>query len=741
MAERDALLQLCRCYGIAPDYYDIWGTHHDVSTASLLALLDAMGVRIDAKHSIEAAVAAAERSRWRSVLPGALVLRAQAPRPIRLRLSAAKGARAIAWRVTEENGGGHEGTFDPSSLPCAERAEIAGERFCAREFALPIDLPCGYHRLALSQAGATLGEALLVVAPPRCYRPPALEAGVRVWGAAAQLYSVRSARNWGMGDFADLAAIARQWGAAGAAIVGVNPLHALYPHNPEHASPYSPSSRCFLNVLYLDIEALEDFSGCAEALALAASPGFQADLQRLRAAELVDYAGVAAAKFAVLYHCYVHFRSRHLASETPRARDFRAFQAEGGPLLARQALFEALQERFHRRDPAIWGWPVWPEPYRDPDSTEVARFARKQVQRVEFYQYLQWQADRQLAVVGTQCTRFGLSVGLYRDLAVSIDRGGGEAWANQDLYAVTASIGAPPDDFNLRGQDWGLLPLVPEQLRAAAYAPFIATLRANMRHAAALRIDHVMGLARLFWVPPGGKPRDGAYVQYPFEDLLGIVALESQRNRCLVIGEALGTVPDEVRHALTREGILSYRVLYFERGHSGEFKAPAEYPADALVTVSTHDLPTVAGYWEGLDLALRHTLVLKTSEEVRWTKLSERARELVRLLAALEREGLLPDGVSAGPDSLPGMSPELMRALHRFLARSPAQVLVAQLEDVLGVREQANLPGTTSEHPNWRRRLPLALERWPEDERFLDLVRALERERPGASKNPEKAIQ
>ena len=332
------------------------------------------------------------------------------------------------------------------------------------------------------------------------------------------------------------------------------------------------------------------------------------------------------------------------------------------------------------------------KPTAIPRRPRFASYAEAHAERVEFYEYLQWQAELQLEAVGRRSMELGLGVGLYQDLAVSVDRGGAEAWANQDLYAIAASVGAPPDDFNLHGQDWGLPPLAPERLRAAAYAPFIATLRANMRHAGALRIDHVMALARLYWVPQGAAPREGAYVHYPFEDLVGIVALESHRNRCMVIGEDLGTVPDEVRATLTRVGILSYRVLLFERQQSGDFKPPAEYPADSLVTATTHDLPTLAGYWEGRDLALRRELGLYPSEEVRQAQVGARAQDRARLLRALEREGLLPEGASVDPASLPQMTRALMLKIHAFLARSRARVLVVQPEDVLQLREQVNLP-------------------------------------------------
>ncbi len=733
MNERESLQRLGRIYGIAPDYYDVWGQRHEVSGASLAALLGALGVRALTSREVEDSIGAAELRRWRAVLPPAIVVREEAaPWKLRLHLRAAAANSPLTWRLTEEAGARREGAFHPASIEVAESAELGGERFVARDYTLPAAAPCGYHRLVILHEGGAIGEAAFVVVPSRCFRPAAVENGGRVWGAAAQLYALRSECNWGIGDFTDLATLLAQWGARGAGVVGVNPLHALFPHNPEHASPYSPSSRCFVNVLYLDVEAIADYGECVEARARVRAPEFQTRLKALRSADLVDYAGVAQVKLPLFELCYAHFRNHHLAFTTPRAQAFRAYQAARAPALRRHALFEALQAHFQREDARVWGWPVWPEAYRDPAAAEVERYAAANAERVEFYEYLQWQAELQLEAVGQRSLELGLGLGLYQDLAVSVDRGGAEAWANQDLYAIAASVGAPPDDFNLRGQDWGLPPLAPERLRAAAYAPFVATLRANMRHCGALRIDHVMALARLYWVPQGGEPRDGAYVHYPFEDLVGIVALESHRNRCMVIGEDLGTVPDEVRATLARAGILSYRVLFFERQQSGDFKPPAEYPADALVTAATHDLPTLAGYWEGRDLALRQALNLFPTEAAHQAQVLARAHDRARLLLALEREGLLPEGASVDPQSLPQMTGALLRQLQAFLARSPARVLVVQLEDVLGVRGQVNLPGTTGEHPNWRRKLPLALEHWPDDERFTGLARALAALRPPA---------
>jgi (1->4)-alpha-D-glucan 1-alpha-D-glucosylmutase len=324
----------------------------------------------------------------------------------------------------------------------------------------------------------------------------------------------------------------------------------------------------------------------------------------------------------------------------------------------------------------------------------------------------------------------GMAVGIYLDLAISIDRGGAESWANQKLYAVGASVGAPPDEVNLLGQNWGLPPLRPNELEASRYEAFIATLRANMRYSGALRIDHVMGLYRLYWIPPGASAAEGAYVHYPFADLLTILALESVRNECMVIGEDLGTVPDAVREGLQGARVMSYRVLYFERDKAGAFKPPEHYPVDALVAASTHDLATLAGYWESHDLEVRSQLDLFPSEEVRREYVANRSADIARLREALEREGLLPASDSAPRTA--SLDPTTAEAIHAYLARTPARLFVVQIEDVLGVRDQPNLPGTVEEQPNWRRRLPLRLDEIERDERFLRTAQTLARIRPAA---------
>lgn len=731
MADLEALRRLAQQHGVELDWYDIWGGRHEVPEATLRAVLGAMHVAARDDAEVHAALHDGHGRAWRRRVPPVLVVRVSVPSvDVVLRSAACCEDVPLRWRLVLEDGMEREGSCIPRELPEVDRTEVNGEPYVARRLGLGPQCVEGYHTLELYESdGTAVATMRLIVVPERCYLPDAVRGSGRVWGPAVQLYALRSRRNWGMGDFADLETLVDQWARGGAGIVGLNPLHALFPHAPERASPYSPSSRLFLNVHYLAPERIADFATCDDAQRLLNSPGYAARLEALRTTECVDYAAVAGAKNELLELLYASFRAEHLARHTSRAAAFRAFQRRGGVALRRHALFEALQEALHRDDPGCWGWPVWPEAYRDPQSPAVSAFEAAQLERVEYREWLQWQAHVQLEALGRRCMELGLGVGLYGDLAVSVDRGGAEVWADQGLYALRVGVGAPPDDFNLQGQDWGLPPPIPDALRERAYAPFVEVLRANMRAVGAVRIDHVMALMRLFWIPQDTRAADGAYVRYPLEDLLGIVALESHRNRCMVIGEDLGTVPDAVRDALAAADVLSYRLLYFERRHDGDFKSPAEYPAAALVAVSTHDLPTLAGFWAAGDLKLRERLHLYPSPEAGAQQALARRQDRARLLAALQRESLLPRNTSSDPASTPAMTPELACAVHLYLARTPSKVLMVQPEDVIGVLDQANVPGTTFEYPNWRRKLPMDLDLWPAQAAFARLCGALSAER------------
>jgi len=688
---------LCEQAGIQHDYYDIWGTHHEASEATKRALLAAMafsGATTD------------------GLLPPVTVAWLGQDVAIPLQRNDSQTGLDLPWRLSFESGRTLEG------IAAADDTVI---RITATDEA-------GYHRLEIRRDGEMLATMPLALCPRASYQP---EPVARHWGLAIQLYGLRTQANWGLGDYSDLGA-AVDWAAdAGAGLVGLNPLHALFPHNPLHSSPYSPSSRTFLNVLHIGVTAIPEYRTCRAAQEQVAASDFQAKLAELRQTPLVDYAGVAALKYAVLDTLYRHFRAQDLANDTPRGRDFRAFQANGGAELRQFALYHALQQHFLDRDAALWGWPVWPEAYQRHETVEVRTFADEHVEQVEWHEWLQWLADRQLADAADHCRERGLAIGLYQDLAVGVDKGGAETWVHRDLYALDARIGCPPDDFNPLGQDWGLPPWIPQRLRAAAYGPYIAMLRANMKYAGALRIDHVMSLMRLYWIPPEMKGDAGAYVNYPFADLLGVLNLESVRNRCLIVGEDLGTVPDEVRSSLREAGVLSYKLFYFERQQDGHFFPADWFPDQSLVAASTHDLPTLAGFWKGRDIEVRTGLNLYPRPEMREQQLQARARDRALLLADLAREDLLPEGMSTDPDTVPELTPALLRAIHAHLARSRARLALVQAEDMLGQEDQANQPGTVTEHPNWVRKLPLEIEAWRDDPRCLAMAATMTVERPG----------
>jgi 4-alpha-glucanotransferase/(1->4)-alpha-D-glucan 1-alpha-D-glucosylmutase len=697
--------------GIEPGYHDVWGTWRPASEKALRAILAAMGV--DAANP-EAALAERRQRSWKTVVPPVTVRRARSLGDgVRIHLPEASLARSLSWRLVTEDGEIREGRFDPQALATSEGYRRDGLHVWAFKLPLPAPLADGYHRLAILENGARLGEGMLIVAPERCYLPATIAEGARVWGAAAQLYGIRSGRNAGIGDFTDLRHSVEAWGERGAALVGTNPLHAVSLLDPGRASPYSPSSRLFLNPLYIDVEAIEDYVELAAADEQAIR-AWEDESARLRAADEVDYARIARAKRAMFDALFAHFATAHLAAATRRARAFSHFRETRGLALRRHALHEALAEVHGPR------WREWPEAFRNPGSAEVARFAAQHANRVSLHEYIQWQADLQLGHAQARARELGMAVGLYADLAISIAADGSEAWAHQDLYALGVSVGAPPDEFNLAGQDWGLPPLVPERLRENAYAPLIATLRANMARAGALRIDHVMGLSRLYWVPGSMSAVEGAYVSYPVDELLGIVALESHRHRSIVIGEDLGTVPGNLRQVLERADVLSYRLLLFER-EGAAFKPPSSYPRRALVAWSTHDLPTLAGWWQEEDLRVRRALGLLGEEELDAQR-RERAQARAALLEALAKEDLIEPGTipAGGPPS-----EELMLAVSSFLAKTPSAVMVVQMEDVFGVADQANLPGTVDQHPNWRRKLPVPVEQWARDPRFKRLTRRL----------------
>jgi len=622
-----------REYGVETEFYDARGELRRVSPQTLDAILRGM-----------------TPPPARRLVDGPIVMRRGAESPPRLRHEA---AMPIDFAVYRDG---------PDGLHETARAHAGRWPFSVLRFAN------GVYRLKLVDARGERDEVPLIVAPQRAYGG----AFDRVWIVAVQLYSLRSAVNWGIGDFGDLMALMRWAARAGAAGIGVNPLHALFDDHPADCSPYSPSSRLFLNPLSIHVPSAPGYSG-----------EFIPDLERraaaLRDRDLVDYPAVAELKWSGLRAAFAGFLAQGAPAER---REFEAFGREGSGLVSRYACFEFLRRRFASP------WWQWPEEWRRPDDEKLRKLRNGgAAEEIAYFEYLQWVADRQLCACRMLASELGMPVGLYLDVAVGVKADGFDAWNYQTAIARNLSVGAPPDLLNTAGQDWGLAGFSPAGLEATLFQPFRDMLAAAMRHAGAIRLDHVLGLQRLYLVPAGHSPRDGTYVRMPLDALLALVAAESQVHRCVVIGEDLGTVPEGFRERLSDHGIWCYRVMLFERDGGGGFLPPDRYAADALVTFNTHDLPTFAGWRDRHDLEVKRRLGLDPGESD-----EERGRSLMRL-----------------EEVAPGQGGGFGRVVD-FLARTPCRLLTLALEDLLGVKDQPNIPGTIDQYPNWRRKLPLELE-------------------------------
>ncbi|WP_407193877.1 4-alpha-glucanotransferase [Bradyrhizobium sp. STM 3566] len=538
--------------------------------------------------------------------------------------------------------------------------------------AWPAGLPLGYHRLTLTDAAGVTEEVPMIVAPERAFGGDF----DRGWLLAVQLYSVRSDRNWGIGDFTDLAGLVRLAKQLGADGVGLNPLHVLFDDRPADCSPYSPNSRLFLNPLYIDVEAIPEFS--ADLV-----PDAAATAARLREGDRVPYADMAALKWLGLRAAFDSFVT---SASQARRKAFDGFRAARAPLLSRFACFEVLRHRFNAP------WWEWPSEWQRPDEAKCTELRNGPGKReIEFVEFVQWTADSQLHAAKELASQLGMRVGLYLDVAVGVQSNGFDAWNEQKAISRHLAVGAPPDVLNTIGQDWGLAGFNAGGLEAQSFVPFADMLAASMRHAGAIRLDHVLGLKRLYLVPRGFKPDNGAYVQMPFEALLAAVACESAAHKCIVIGEDLGTVPEGFREMMQDFGIWSYLVMMFERDDAGHFRNVDHYRPNALVTLNTHDLCTYAGWRSFSDLKMKRSLGLDPGEndQARWDALG-RLDEILR-----------QNGIGAND----------LYSVLAFLSRTPSRLLAVSMEDLLGVIDQPNIPGTIDEHPNWRQRLPVALDK------------------------------
>ena len=681
-ADGATLARLATAAGIAAEWWDVHGQRTLVSQDTQAALLAAMRLPAATNRQALESLNHLAEAHDRRALPFALSLREGQPAAAILPVTPGQ-AVVDTWLLIEDEQG--DVTRLRASPGGGEETEILG-RDGVRVRALQLPLPplaTGRYRMRREDAPDVPGP--LTIAPPTCHLPPALEAGARVFGLSAQLYSLARSHDQGIGDFTTLGTLGAAAAEQGAALVAINPLHALFNDRRERASPYYPSDRRFLDPIYLDVE------GPPAAVA----------------ADSVDYTAVWAAKRSALEHRFAAFT---------RDPGFDAFVAAGGQALQRFAVFQAISDA-RPREP----WRGWPEGLRRPDGADIEAFAAANAARVRFHQYLQWLCEQQFEAAAGRAS--GLSIGFCRDLAIGAAPDGAEAWSNAGLIAQGVAVGAPPDPFSPQGQVWGLPPYDPHLLRAQAYAPLAELFARNMRHAGALRIDHVMGLARQFWVPEGATGAEGAYVAYPLHDLVGELTLESARAGCLIVGEDLGTVPEGLRETLDAARVLSYRVLPFERD-GDRFRPPGAYPRLASACVSTHDLPPLRGWWEARDIAERAELGLLSPAEAE-EAVAARRSEKQALIGALAAAGL------AVPDEDPegALTPELAAAIHGFIARTPSVLALAQVDDLTGEVVGVNLPGTDMERPNWRRRLSVPVEQLFAGELAESILAALKAQR------------
>lgn len=681
------LAELAQAVGLSIEWQDAAGQPQTVSPEAQRALLEAMGYPVQTSQQILESLATLQ-DRQRNRLAGPLLV-AEQGQPLELPGDWAAG---IPFQLHEEDSQQvHAGRLDA-------RGRLPG-------FRTP-----GYHRLEVGDQ-----QLLLAVCPPACPDVATLMNGKsrHIWGLAAQLYALRRPGDGGLGDTEALEQLVRSAAQAGAQALALSPVHAMFSALPEHYSPYSPSSRLFFNVLHASAGCIMGEHALGHALA---TNGLEEEFARLEAFDLIDWPAVGAARLRMLRQLYESFG--HEGKEHLLTPDFDSFCRVGGDALRDHCRFEALQAWQLARGQSA-DWRDWPEPLRDPRHAEVERFAQEHAEEVRFHAFAQWLIARCLKRAQDAATGAGMCIGLIADLAVGAEPIGSQAWSRQSEFLPELAVGAPPDLINRAGQNWGITAFSPDGLRQNGYRAFIEMLRANLAHVGGLRIDHAMGLSRLWLIPEGASPKDGAYLNYPMRELLSLICLEATRHRALIIGEDLGTVPPGFSEELARRNILGMRVLYFEQQDDG-FRPRADWSAEALATSTTHDLPSITGWLEGRDIQSRLDAGHIDTERAR-TDQAQRELDRQALIDTLIAEGLLRAD-QQDPAAL-------LDACVEFLGRTPAPLVLLPLEDVLGHAEQPNLPGPGDQHPNWRRRWPIPADRLLSQPYALDRLRRLDRSR------------
>ena len=721
----DLVEQLAGLVGFYKSYTGTFGEEVQSTSKTRKSLLASMGYGVEGDKVIKEIQEINEKE-WLNTLPSVRVITAGTKNyfiPVSFPLN--KGL-SVLWRIITENGCELSGEFNIGVADLIDETTINDINYGKYKLNLP-DLVQGYHEFFITIEGLDF-SCPLIVAPKNCFS--ATQASEKkIWGLTAQLYSLRSDSNWGIGDFSDLNQLVQSSLLAGASVVGVNPLHPLYQNNPAHRSPYSPSSRCFLNSLYIDVTKVINYKCCEKVQNLVNSKRFQNQLISLRKSEHIDYVRVSGLKYEVVELLFADFCNKSTTLYINEANDFLQFKKDHGKELLEFATFDALFEHFRGIDENNYGWTDWPEVYQNPKSNEVIAFQNEYKKRIDYFCFVQWLAHTQLTQVKENAKNNGMKVGLYLDLAVGCDGAGAEVWSDQASYLAGASIGAPPDGMNPLGQNWGLTPMNPITLRAKGYQPLIKALRSNMQYSGALRIDHILGLLRQYWIAPGMNADEGMYISFPIDEILSVIALESQRNQCIVIGEDLGNVPDGFTDLINNAGLLSFKVMFFERWESGLFKRPEEFNKESIVTIATHDTATLAGWWTGKDLEWREKLDIYPTKEAGEKDRSARAGERKMMIDALNDLHVI-NMENSPQQSPPIMNTELTLAVQKYLAKAHSHIQLIPIEDALENVEQVNIPGTIDEHPNWLQKLPVTVDEFWATDSVVQLVKTMNIARP-----------
>ncbi len=714
---------LAQAFGVETEYINGRKETCSVSLESLRVVLSALGVDKNVAEGSREENHPSEEEAWHSVLEPVLLHTPLSKNPLKFAVSLPVAQHAwegvvLGIELEDEQNKKRNVLIRPSNCRVVSNKTIQGENFVRIEVGVPCRLPLGYYDFRLRiQLGALRIEAksFLIVSPLRCYLPKSRSQG---WGLGVQLYGVRSKENWGIGDFRDLERLVKKAGTEWkVSTVGLQPLHNLVPGL---WSPYSPSSRLYWNPLYLHLETTPEFRTCSAISRKCGTKKFRALLDSLQKTSLVQYQTIADLKMKVTHELFKEFSRKHLRLRTPRGRAFLKFVSREAPYLKKFSTFQVLSNHFRTSI-----WQQWPSEFSHPNNEPVKRFQKRFFRQIQYYQYLQWLCDEQLNHLDKVAERSSMALGLYHDLPVGIHPHGADAWMFQDQLAAGVEVGAPPDSFNLKGQNWGLMAPNPQAHRKAGYQFLRTTLQKNMRHGGVLRIDHALGLFRMFLIPEGGTGQDGVYVRNHVDEVLAILALESVRHRVMIVGEDLGTVTPEIRQKLDSAGLLSYRVLYFEQDAQGNFRLPQQFPQQAVVAVTTHDLPTLKGYWVGRDIDMKKLANLYPQIEDVEKDWALRTRDLNRLWAALAGEG----GYADDPMP-PELSFEIMQRVYQYVAQSPSRLLIVQLEDLLGEVDTPNLPGAKeSAYPSWRMRTSKWLSLWLEDPDMTRFAKAISRKR------------